>query len=153
MTQPALFTPEIPTTAPDAVVEPKPALLDLVRTNPGRTTGRHLKAGRCRACRAPILRGLDEDLCALRAETDPTPLAPLGEAMALLAGRKTYDLARDLGNWQLTRRGRWRIAGTRTGVDIVPAHRCHDHTLDPFAIPTIHTSPTATPTAADQAPY
>lgn len=126
-------------------------LPDLVRASRG--GGRNTKTGRCTQCRQPVLRGLDEDMCALLVEVDPTPLTPLGEAMALLAGRKTYDLARDTGRWQLTRRGRWRITGPRHNTDVVPAHRCHDHTLEPFTTPTVHTTPTTAALAATECPY
>jgi hypothetical protein len=47
---------------------------------------------RCRDCKAPILYGLDADMCALSVRADPTPLTPLGEALALIDGRATYSL-------------------------------------------------------------
>lgn len=46
----------------------------------------------CRRCHAPILQGLDADNAAMTARCDPTPLTEMGEAVALLQGRTTYDL-------------------------------------------------------------
>lgn len=95
----------------------------------GHPTGRGVKATHCPSCKTPILAGLDQDTCAIRATVDWTPLNPAGELAALLAGRRTYRL--DLqpgGNPKLTRRTpadirrpikKWMRA------DIVPAHQCN----------------------------
>ena len=53
---------------------------------------RAARAGHCHSCGQVVLRGLDADRAALTAITDPEPLNPLGEFLALSVGRKTYDL-------------------------------------------------------------
>lgn len=57
---------------------------------------RGIRATWCRGCKTPILTGLDSDECALQARVDATPLTAIGEALALLAGRQTFTLRRDL---------------------------------------------------------
>lgn len=59
---------------------------------PYRTGTRAARLILCPRCGAPILSGLDADWCALTARVDPTPLTEAGEALALLTGRRTYDL-------------------------------------------------------------
>jgi hypothetical protein len=54
----------------------------------------------------------------LPVHADPTPLTPIGELAALLAGRRTYDLARR----ELWHRDRWRIC--RREHPVVADHRC-----------------------------
>lgn len=46
----------------------------------------------CPLCRATVLAGLDADHAAMPVRCDPTPLTEMGEAVALLQGRVTYDL-------------------------------------------------------------
>lgn len=83
---------------------------------------------KCRHCKAPVLAGLDDELCGFPTTVDPTPLSPIGEALALLAGRTTYRLDKDQ---QLWRRDRWQIAGQPAGTvdrlfphDVVASHSC-----------------------------
>lgn len=47
--------------------------------------------GRCRRCRHIIITGLDNSLCAFKAEVDPTPLTAQQEYACYLTGRPTYD--------------------------------------------------------------
>ncbi|KAB2347319.1 hypothetical protein [Actinomadura rudentiformis] len=79
--------------------------------------------GRCPRCYAPILTGLDDDNAARTARADPTPITPLGEAVALLAGRATYDLLAPYGRRELWRRDQWHISGARKHP-VLPEHRC-----------------------------
>ncbi|MGO4984792.1 hypothetical protein [Collinsella sp. Sow4_E3] len=87
---------------------------------------RHIQAERCRRCRADVLRGLDDMWAAGPIEVDPTPLSALGEALALLAGRRTIACEHWHG-LRFTRRGRWQItsrpAGTFRG-DVYASHLC-----------------------------
>lgn len=106
--------------------------------------------GRCRTCRARILRGLDSDLCAFQATADPTPLSPLGEALALLADRQTFHLRQERGNLQLDRRDRWQIQGQPAGTaerlwpfDVVAEHACYSAPL-PSIKSLLKTKPTTT---------
>jgi len=88
--------------------------------------GRRIRATRCRHCACSILVGLDADRCALPVQVDPLPLAPLGEALAILDGRSTYALHVGAGIAELQYRDRWQIAGSPAGtrLDILSAHRC-----------------------------
>jgi hypothetical protein len=77
----------------------------------------------CRKCGAPILTGLDNDRAALTAKTDPTPLTPLGETIALLQGRTTYNLTTTSNRKELHHRDQWQIRTPRKHP-VLPEHRC-----------------------------
>lgn len=77
----------------------------------------------CPRCRRPILSGLDDDIAARTAHADPTPITPLGETLALLTGRATYDLCAPYGRRELWRRDHWHIAGARK-YPVLPEHKC-----------------------------
>lgn len=94
-----------------------------------RTAGLHL----CPRCRRPTLTGLDDDTAARTAHADPAPITPLGEALAVLAGRGTYDLTAIGGKRQLWRRDQWHIAGARR-YPVLAEHRC-GQPLDAHAEP------------------
>lgn len=77
----------------------------------------------CQKCGAPILAGLDSDRCAIHAKVDITPVDELGETVALMQGRYTYDL---IGNWQrkeLEYRYSWNINAPRR-YPVLVEHRC-----------------------------
>lgn len=77
-------------------------------------------------CGALILTGLDDDRCAGEATTDPLPLTPLGEALAHLEGRTTYQLTRR-GRLELDQRNQWAITAHPAGTgpfDVLREHRC-----------------------------
>jgi hypothetical protein len=99
----------------------------------------------CKKCGSPILVGLDDDVAALKVEIDPTPITSLGEAVALLAGRGTYELHSGRGQKNISHRAEWNIRGPRRRA-VFPAHRC-DQPLD------AHLDTTwTTPTTEDQFP-
>ena len=109
------------------------------RDHPGRhlasKAGRGVRARWC-ACRAPILRGMDDDTMALPATVDPQPLSPLGEAIARIQGRETYEMRRANGVYQLMRRNAWAITGRPPGtktwaglIDVLAEHACHSFPL------------------------
>ena len=109
-----------------------------------------IRASWCRTCRAPVLTGLDAETCAFDARVDPTPLTALGEALALLAGLRTYDL-RIVGRIPRIRRRNAaainrRPAGTPSAgfraADVVAEHRCNTPTAD-----TLTTTPNLQPPA------
>jgi hypothetical protein len=88
--------------------------------------GVHRSAGLrlCNRCGAPILVGLDADVAALTAHTDPDPIDTAGEVLALLAGRTTYDLApRAGGRRQLDYRAAWNIKAQRR-YPVLVSHSC-----------------------------
>lgn len=87
---------------------------------------RTARPAQCRHCSWSILVGLDNDRCALPAHVDPWPLAPIGEALALLSGRTTYALHVGPGLCELQRRDSWQIRGAPAGTryDVLAAHVC-----------------------------
>lgn len=103
---------------------------------------RGVRAIWCRDCRAPILAGDDNDRCAFKVRVDVTPLTPLGEMLAQLAGRPTYELRHGFQRPALlVRRTPWLIStrpagappSTASAYDVLAAHDC---TPTPDAITT-----------------
>lgn len=74
----------------------------------------------CSACKAPVLRGLDEDVGAFRVQADLEPLDRGGELRAVAGSRETYDLIAG----ELHRRDVWRIDSTRRPYPVHVEHRC-----------------------------
>jgi hypothetical protein len=103
-----------------------PTWLQRSRSGATRATGIRL----CPKCRAPILTGLDAEICAFTVRVDPTPITPLGEAIALLQGRATYNLADGPNRKELDLRDQWRITMPRK-YPVLPEHRC-GQPLDAF---------------------
>lgn len=91
---------------------------------------RNASTRRCPTCSQIVLYGLDGDVCALSARVDPTPLTVLGEAVAVISGRGTYNLTRVGGRQRLYLRDADAIEGDRR-YPVVPEHRCgaplHQH--------------------------
>lgn len=94
---------------------------------------RRARPDRCKTCRATVVKGWTDEPCAILASADPTPLSNLGEALALLQGRATYDLARRGGRYELDHRESDHIASSppetpdawRRNADVLAEHRCH----------------------------
>lgn len=117
------------------------------RQHPGKLiaspTARGLHARWCQ-CGAPILTGLDGDLCAFDATVDWTPLDVLGELVAIAQHRRTYQVERlhSDGSPTLTRRTPRMIRSWPPGTrlhsrrcDVVPEHQCG--ATPPPSIPTV----------------
>lgn len=83
-------------------------------------TRRHVTQQTCKTCHAPILTGLDNDTAGLPTHVDPQPVDNLGEAVAVLTGRRTYDLRQ--GSYEEGRGGRLE---QRTASSIRTSHRLH----------------------------
>lgn len=150
MTQPALFTtptqagPAIPTAGHNSWLA-----AHLIRTGHMTETGatRAARIRTCWTCKAAILVGLDADTCAIETTTDPTPLTPLGEALALLDNRRTWALHRERSRYVLDRRDHHEIthhpATSRSREDVLRAHRCHTPpAADAVTAPSSFTPPT-----------
>lgn len=86
---------------------------------------RTARTRRCPTCRRPIIHGLDANWAAQIACCDPWPLTPIGEALTLLAGRRTWSLT-FAGRYELDYRDHWRIRGlpAATRHDVLAAHEC-----------------------------
>lgn len=87
---------------------------------------RKARATRCRRCGAPILAGLDADICGWPARVDPAPLTAQGEAAAILTGRTTYRLNGTHSHIEIDRREDFNIRGTPPSDEciVVAEHAC-----------------------------
>lgn len=92
-------------------------------------SSRRVKARTC-PCGSQILTGLDADWLGINTTLDAQPVDQLGEALALLQGRRTYNL-RPTGGYNdhgraMEERNAWRISHpTRRPWPIHAEHRCH----------------------------
>lgn len=77
----------------------------------------------CPRCGAPILTGLDAPRAGYPVKTDPTPLTVLGETVALLSRRATFDLVTIGGRKELNWRDQIMIAGPRR-YPVLAEHAC-----------------------------
>lgn len=114
--------------------------------------GRAVRATACRKCHAHTLTGLDGDLCAGVARVDPEPIDAIGEALALLTGRRTYCLHNSGDRYELQLRDQWKITGAPAGTrpyDVVAEHTCDAVNLP--SRPSVYARPAAA--YDDQPPY
>lgn len=145
--QPTLFDTTLPTPPIAISTSPRNWLTDhLIRTGHLTETGlsRRARIRICPTCHQPTLAALDDDTCAFETHCDPHPLNPLGEALALVEGRRTLALHRTAGHWELDRRDHRHItddpASHRHREDVLRQHRCHTP-----PIPNDHTAPSRFP--------
>ncbi|MUL39612.1 hypothetical protein FZ103_00185 [Streptomonospora sp. PA3] len=103
----------------------------------------------CKKCRAPVLAGYDADICALSVQIDPTPITEIGEAIALMEGRTTYDLTTSRGRKEIHHRAEHNISAPRRGP-VYPAHIC-GRPMTEHAAPM--PAPVAAEPAGDRPPY
>ena len=100
----------------------------------------------CPRCGAWTIAGVDADILALEAHCDPTPLTPLGEALALATGRRTVELIHTRGRYELEQRWADHIAGRPAGAgrryDVLAEHRHHDPIPTAWSTDTAFTTPT-----------
>jgi hypothetical protein len=102
---------------------------------------RRVQAGTCHGCQAPILTGLDAARAGYPSRVQPTPVSPLGEALAVAAGVPTYDLTDAGDRYELELRDPHTIPARRRWP-VLAAHRCGvDWPTDPAPlIPVRHRS-------------
>lgn len=86
-------------------------------------TYRSVRLRTCTRCNAPVLAGLDADNCAFAARVDMTPISATGEAVALLTGRRTFDLVGGGGEKKLYIREDHNIKSDRRYL-VFAEHRC-----------------------------
>lgn len=105
-------------------------LLDhLIRAGHVTETGLARRA-RIRTCECGerVLAGLDAEVCAFEVHADPMPLTALGEALALIDGRRTFAVHHEGGRYVLDWRDGHSIteapAGTQPREDVLRGHRC-----------------------------
>lgn len=98
-----------------------------MKPNFAQTITRGAKEYRCPKCYQICFRGLDDDKCAGVAVVDTRAVGPMGELVALLAGRATYSLRRAGGRLELDYRDDFRIRGEPAGspnLDVLVQHVC-----------------------------
>lgn len=82
----------------------------------------------CLRCGLVALVGLDDERCALEVHADPVPLSTLGEALALIEGRRTLALHHEAARFVLDVREADHIADRPAGAtareDVLRQHRC-----------------------------
>lgn len=158
MTQPGLWAEPEQAPTPADVGTPQ-WLAEHIRTTTGADPGaRWAWHGRCPRCKARTLQGLNDIHLAWTIRVDPAPLGPVGEALALLAGRETAWLRWDTSSsgarrLALTRRDRWDIGAPERSLmwrsaDVVAVHVCDAPRLPPVPSrlkaavrPTLDTNP------------
>lgn len=100
---------------------------------------RKVGATTCPRCHAPTLTALDGASPSPLLVVDPTPLSPVGEALALLAGRYTVGLWQAGTHYQLVMRDSYAITGAPAGTaghDVLAQHVCNAPVLP--SAPTAH---------------
>ncbi len=96
--------------------------------NPDGVT-RAARLGTCERCRRPVLRGLDDDRCAMAVTAEPFEIDRFGEYLALARGLRTFHLARRFGSsgagrWEIDARDKCAIESPRKRYPVIPQHRC-----------------------------
>lgn len=94
---------------------------------------RTARAVKCEKCGARIIKGWTDEPCATLAAADPRPISNLGEVVAVLQGRMTFDLSRRGGRLEIDLRESDHIQGSppedpgwyRARSDVLAAHRCN----------------------------
>lgn len=90
-----------------------------------RPIGRQAKYMHCPKCGDIVLRGLDDEYCAVDALADPTPLTARTEYACYLVGRTTYNAITRGQTFELgARMLRWVRAPELTSWPVIPQHRC-----------------------------
>jgi hypothetical protein len=93
---------------------------------------RRARSRLCEQCRRPIMRGIDADWGGRSVDCDPTPVSQLGETLALIDGRRTYEL-RYLGTgtgaqrYEIDHRTPERIRGNPPGTKRLDVLIEHNH--------------------------
>lgn len=115
---------------------------------------RDAKTTWCPSCKAPVIRGPNDSMCAFTVAVDLTPLDVVGEAIAWLTGRRTHTLQVGAGRPTLTRRNRWTIPAMPPGGgkwDVLAEHHCNAGQLPTMT--TTFPAPAEMETLTDECPY
>lgn len=96
--------------------------------NPDGVT-RAARLGTCERCQLPVLRGLDDDVCAWVAVAMPIEIDQFGEYLALARGLRTYHLSRRFSpsgaaRWEIDVRSTWAVESNRNRYPVIPQHFC-----------------------------
>lgn len=112
--------------------------------------GRRAQLRRHKPCGIPTMRGLDSDVCAFEVSCDLGELTAIGEAMALLEDRRTYELNI---RGELVYRDRYAITARPAGgrITVLADHRCTQPIPATWCKPTPR--PAARPTDPEEIPF
>lgn len=112
--------------------------------------GRKAQLRRHKRCGIPTLLGLDNDICAFEATCDLGELDAAGEAMALIDGRRTYELNL---RGELRYRDHWAIRARPAGgrVTVLAEHRCASPIPAAWCVPA--PQPAARQTDTEEIPF
>lgn len=105
--------------------------------DPDTGASRKAKVRRCQVCHRPVFLGYDADWAGQVAICDPDPLSRDGEALARIAGLRTWMLS-FTGTYQLDYRDRWRIRGWPAATkkfDVLAQHQCTVRGAQVVALP------------------
>jgi hypothetical protein len=87
---------------------------------------------KCRLCGAPVLVGQDDSDGGIETYVEPVPLSKVGEALAVLTGRRCVLLIREAGHWVIQRRLLTDVAKERISrEDVLVEHKCGAPELPP----------------------
>lgn len=95
--------------------------------DPETTATRRARAVLCRHCRRAVMLGITAIPGGLTIQADPSPLSRLGEALALMTGRRTVELRWVGDRYEIDLRDHFRIRGSpagTNGVDVLVVHDC-----------------------------
>jgi hypothetical protein len=89
----------------------------------------------CKTCHRTVIRGFTDEPCSILATCDLAPLSNLGEAVALMQGRMTFDLTYRGGRLEIDLREADHIQGSppetpgwwRAKSDVLAEHRCNNN--------------------------
>ena len=96
---------------------------------------RSARAHYCVVCHAVVMRGIDAPFGGMSRDLDPEPLSRLGEALALMGGRRTYTLSWRGDRYEIDTRDMWGIRGSPAGA-VVGADVCVEHICGAPELPT-----------------
>lgn len=122
--------------------------------------GRRARASTCQRCHRAVFVGIDRDWGGMAVECDPEPLSGLGETLALMAHRRTFELWSGIGTMTLDFRDYWRITGRPAGrtraqggrVDVLVQHDCARVGQLPTG-PSVYRVPTRAADLPDDPPF
>ena len=107
----------------------------------------------CLVCRAHVMRGIDRPFGGMSRDLDPEPLSRLGEALALMSGRRTFTLRWIGDRYEIDSRDSFSIrgspAGSVVGCDVLVEHVCGADELPHGPTQIVDSRPLAAPLGND----
>lgn len=112
--------------------------------------GRKAQLRRHKHCGLPTLTGLDGDLCAFEVSCDLGELTAQGEALALLEGRRTFEVSK---RGELYYRQHWAIKSRPAGgsTPVLAQHICESPIPATWCVPPLR--PAARQSTTEEMPF